>query len=72
LTLGEKKEGKRQDKDFYRAQASFFVKVHKIYDAKNNNDKDEEEELIEAHITSDFLLFQVVSKVFSEHFRRKI
>jgi hypothetical protein len=58
LTPGEKKDKKRKDKDFYRAQASFFVKVHKIYEAKNNNDKDEEEELIEAHITSDFLRSQ--------------
>jgi hypothetical protein len=55
-------------------------KVHKIYEAKNNNDN-EEEELIEAHITSDFLrlhrfrlkmLFFCVKKFKREKFPHEI
>lgn len=68
---GEKKDEKRQVKDFIELKPLFFVEVYKIYEAKNNNDKDEEEELIEAHITSDFLLAQDFSRTFLEHFPKQ-
>lgn len=46
------RDEKGKIKIFIVLQPLSFVKVHKIYDAKNNNDK--EEELTEVHVTSDF------------------
>jgi hypothetical protein len=48
LTPGNEKERARQDEDRKSVRSLLSsVKVHKIYEAKNNNDN--EEELIEAN-----------------------